>query len=50
MRVKTKEFSRVVGFITPTKNWSKERQEEYKLRQEERKLREWWYYLKGEII
>lgn len=38
---KTKEFSRVVGFITPTKNWSKERQEEYSLRQ--------YYDFKGEV-
>lgn len=48
MRVKTiveKDFSRVVGFTTPTKNWSKERQEEYKLRYPIVRL----YDLKGEV-
>ena len=29
---KTAEYSRVVGFYVPTKTWSKERKEEFKLR------------------
>ena len=29
---KTAEYSRIVGFYTPTKTWSKERKEEFKLR------------------
>ena len=48
MRVKTiveKDFSRVVGFTTPTKNWSKERKEEDKLLYPIARL----YDLKGEV-
>lgn len=48
MRVKTiveKDSSRAVGFTIPTKNWSKERQEKYKLRYPIVRL----YDLKGEV-
>ena len=54
MRVKTiilEDSSRVVGFTTPTKNWSKERQEEYKLRFPiTNLLLSQEYDLKGEVI